>query len=210
MKKHVFPIFMIGLTILAWVIAFPKLPQEVPIHWSFTGEANGYSSKLGAMFTQIGIMTILYVSVAFLPKIDPRKANYPLFSKGYQIIYNSLLTIFFVLNVITILIGLGYDIPMATMSTLIIGAIFIILGNFMQQVRSNFFIGIRTPWTLSNDEVWKKTHRFGGKIFFGGGVIMIFATFLPSVWKETVLIIVIVATVVAPYAYSYWQFKKGS
>ncbi|AGK55763.1 SdpI family protein [Bacillus sp. 1NLA3E] len=209
MKKHVFPIFMIGLTILAWVIAFPKLPQEVPIHWSFTGEANGYSSKLGAMFTQIGIMTLLYVSVAFLPKIDPRKANYSLFSKGYQIIYNSLLTIFFVLNVITILIGLGYDIPMATMSTLIIGAIFIIMGNFMQQVRSNFFIGIRTPWTLSNDEVWKKTHRFGGKIFFGGGVIMIFATFLPSVLKETVLIIVIVVTVAAPYAYSYWQFKKG-
>lgn len=209
MKKHVFPIFMIGLTILAWVIAFPKLPQEVPIHWSFTGEANGYSSKLGAMFTQIGIMTILYVSVAFLPKIDPRKANYPLFSKGYQIIYNSLLTIFFVLNVITILIGLGYDIPMATMSTLIIGAIFIIMGNFMQQVRSNFFIGIRTPWTLSNDEVWKKTHRFGGKIFFGGGVLLIFATFLTGVWKEAVLIIVIVVTVAAPYAYSYWQFKKG-
>ena len=210
MKKHVFPIIMIGLTILAWVIAFPKLPQEVPIHWSLTGEANGFSSKLGAMFTQIGIMTLLYVSVAFLPKIDPRKANYPLFSKGYQIIYNSLLTIFFVLNIITILIGLGYDIPMATMSTLIIGAIFIVMGNFMQLVRSNFFIGIRTPWTLSNDEVWKKTHRFGGKIFFGGGVIMILATFLPSVWKETVLIIVIVVTVAAPYAYSYWQFKKGA
>ncbi|MGJ7922706.1 SdpI family protein [Neobacillus sp. LXY-4] len=210
MKKHVFPIAMIILTVIVWSIAYPKLPAELPTHWGFNGEANGYSSKFNAMLTQVGIMTLLYISVAFLPKIDPRRANYKYFSSSYQMIFNSLLTLFFGLNIIVILIGLGYDIPMSSLGTIIAGAIFIVLGNVMQRVRSNFFLGIRTPWTLSNDEVWRKTHRLGGKIFFGGGVILILATFLSGAFKEAVIIGVIAVIIIAPYIYSYWLFKKLS
>jgi uncharacterized membrane protein len=210
MKKHIFPITMIGLTAIAWLITFSKLPAELPTHWNFNGEVDGYSPKLNAMLMQLGIMILLYVSVAFLPKIDPRKQNYQSFFKSYAIIYNALLTLFFLLNIMLILTGLGYSIPMSTLGTLFIGAIFIILGNYMQQVKSNFFIGIRTPWTLSNDEVWKRTHRFCGKIYFGSGFAFILATFLSGAWKTGLIVTIIAVLIITPYIYSYWQYKKLS
>jgi uncharacterized membrane protein len=210
MKKHIFPISIIGLTILMWAIAYPRLPAEIATHWGFNGEVNGYSSKLNAMITQVGIMALLYFSVAYLPKIDPRKKNYQYFSKSYHTIYNALLVVFFGINFFVILYSLGYDIPMSSLGSVVIGVIFIVLGNVMQRVRSNFFLGLRTPWTLSNEEVWRKTHRFGGKLFFGCGIILVLTTFLSGEWKQYIIIGVIAVTVLTPYLYSYWQFKKLS
>lgn len=210
MKKHIFPIAIITLTIIVWAIAFPKLPAELPTHWGFNGEVNGYSTKLNAMLTQIGIMILLYFSVAFLPKIDPRKKNYKYFSSSYQMMYNSLLVLFFGLNLFVILYGLGYEIPMGSLGTVLIGIIFIVLGNVMQRVRSNFFIGLRTPWALSNEEVWRKTHRFGGKLFFGCGIVLLLSTFLSGDLKKFLIISIIAVVIIAPYVYSYWQFKKLS
>lgn len=210
MKKHIFPITIILLTVILWAIAYPKLPAELPTHWGFNGEVNGYSTKLNAMLTQIGIMILLYFSVAFLPKIDPRRQNYKYFSGSYQTIYLSLLVLFFGLNIFVILFGLGYDIPMSSMGSVVIGIIFIVLGNVMQRVRSNFFIGIRTPWALSNEEVWRKTHRFGGRLFFGGGVLLVLSTFVSAAMRGYVIIGVIAVIVIAPYVYSYMVFKKLS
>lgn len=210
MKKHIFPITIIALTIIAWAIAFPKLPAELPTHWGFNGEVNGYSTKLNAMLTQIGIMVLLYVSVAFLPKIDPRKQNYKYFSGSYQTIYNSLLVLFFSLNIFVILFGLGYNIPMSSLGSVFIGVIFIVLGNVMQRVRSNFFLGLRTPWALSNEEVWRKTHRFGGKLFFGGGILLLLSTFVSGEFKQYLIIGIIAVIVIAPYVYSYLMYKKLS
>lgn len=210
MKKHLFPIAIIALTIVVWAIAYPKLPAEVPTHWGFNGEVNGYSSKLNAMLTQIGIMVLLYFSVTFLPKIDPRRKNYKYFSSSYTMIYNSLLVLFFGLNLFVILYALGYDIPMSSFGTVFVGIIFIVLGNILQRVRSNFFLGLRTPWTLSNDEVWRKTHRMGGRLFFVSGIILLFATFLSGAVKEYLIIAIIAIVIVVPYVYSYLLFKKLS
>lgn len=208
MKKHVLPLTMIGLLILAWIIAFPKLPEQMPIHWDVNGEANGFASKLNAMFSTLGIMVILYISMAFLPKVDPRKTNYKYFSKSYRIILNAIIGVLFVINILMLANAIGYDVPFGSIDPLVVGIIFMILGNYMPQVRSNFFIGIRTPWTLSSDEVWKKTHRAASKIFFFGGLAMILATFVPGYWKEAVLFSVIAFTVIAPYIYSYVLFNR--
>jgi uncharacterized membrane protein len=208
MKKHIFPLILIGATILVWLVAFPNLPEQVPTHWNFNGEINGYSTKLSAMLLQIAIMVLLYFSALFMPNIDPRKANYQYFIKGYKTIYNSLLAIFFVLNILMIMNGLDHDIPMSAVGTLVIGVIFIILGNFLPQIRSNFFIGVRTPWTLSNDEIWRKTHRFMGKIFFAAGIILILATFFSGTWKQIMVIGIIVVVIIAPYVFSFLEYKK--
>lgn len=209
MKKHVLPLTMIGLLILAWIIAFPKLPEQVPIHWNVSGEANGFASKLNAMFSTLGIMVILYLSMAFLPKVDPRKKNYKYFSKSYHIMLNAILGVLFAINIMMLVNAVGYDVPIGSIGPLVVGIIFMVLGNYMPQVRSNFFIGIRTPWTLSSDEVWKKTHRATSKIFFFGGLIMILTIFTPAFWKEAVLFGIIAITIVAPYVYSYLVFRKN-
>src|SRR6478609_5989318 len=201
MKKHLFPLGITLLTLVAWLIALPHLPATMPIHWGANGEADGFATKINAMILTVGIM-------AFVPRIDPRKENYKYFSKTYNILLNALLLLFFFVNMSTILQGLGYNVPMSYIAPIMAGLVFIIIGNYLQRVRSNYFMGIRTPWTLSNETVWKKTHRLSGKLFFIGGLLILISAFLPDGYKSVIMWGSIVLCVAIPYLYSYLAYKK--
>ncbi|QTL50557.1 MULTISPECIES: SdpI family protein [Priestia] len=208
MKKHVFPLGITLLTLVAWLIALPHLPATMPIHWGANGEANGFATKINAMILTVGIMVLIYFVIAFVPRIDPRKENYKYFSKTYNILLNAVLLLFFFVNMSTILQGLGYNVPMSYIAPIMAGIIFIIIGNYLQRVRSNYFMGIRTPWTLSNETVWKKTHRLSGKLFFIGGLLILISAFLPDGYKSVIMWGSIVLCVAIPYLYSYLAYKK--
>ncbi|AYE52447.1 SdpI family protein [Priestia megaterium NCT-2] len=208
MKKHVFPLGITLLTLVAWLIALPHLPATMPIHWGANGEADGFATKINAMILTVGIMVLIYFIIAFVPRIDPRKENYKYFSKTYNIVLNAVLLLFFFVNMSTILQGLGYNVPMAYIAPIMAGLVFIIIGNYLQRVRSNYFMGIRTPWTLSNENVWKKTHRLSGKIFFIGGLLILISAFLPDGYKSVIMWGSIVLCVAIPYLYSYLAYKK--
>ncbi|WP_455930928.1 SdpI family protein [Priestia aryabhattai] len=208
MKKHVFPLSITLLTLVAWLIALPHLPATMPIHWGANGEADGFATKINAMILTVGIMVLIYFIIAFVPRIDPRKENYKYFSKTYNIVLNAVLLLFFFVNMSTVLQGLGYNVPMAYIAPIMAGLVFIIIGNYLQRVRSNYFMGIRTPWTLSNETVWKKTHRLSGKIFFIGGLLILISAFLPDGYKSVIMWGSIVLCVAVPYLYSYVAYKK--
>lgn len=208
MKKHVFPLGITLLTLIAWLIALPHLPATMPIHWGANGEADGFATKINAMILTVGIMVLIYFIIAFVPRIDPRKENYKYFSKTYNIVLNAVLLLFFFVNMSTILQGLGYNVPMAYIAPIMAGLVFIIIGNYLQRVRSNYFMGIRTPWTLSNETVWKKTHRLSGKLFFIGGLLILISAFLPDGYKSVIMWGSIVLCVAIPYLYSYLAYKK--
>ena len=208
MKKHLFPLGITLLTLVAWLIALPQLPDTMPIHWGANGEADGFATKIEAMILTVGIMVLIYFIIAFVPRIDPRKENYKYFSKTYNILLNAVLLLFFFVNMSTILQGLGYNVPMSYIAPIMAGIIFIIIGNYLQRVRSNYFMGIRTPWTLSNETVWKKTHRLSGKLFFIGGLLIFISAFLPDGYKSMVMWVSIVLCVAIPYLYSYLVYKK--
>ncbi|UKJ81766.1 SdpI family protein [Priestia megaterium] len=208
MKKHVFPLGITLLTLVAWLIALPHLPATMPIHWGANGEADGFATKINAMILTVGIMVLIYFIIAFVPRIDPRKENYKYFSKTYNIVLNAVLLLFFFVNMSTILQGLGYNVPMAYIAPIMAGLVFIIIGNYLQRVRSNYFMGIRTPWTLSNETVWKKTHRLSGKLFFIGGLLILISAFLPDGYKSVIMWGSIVLCVAVPYLYSYVAYKK--
>ncbi|MED3973261.1 SdpI family protein [Priestia megaterium] len=208
MKKHLFPLGITLLTLVAWLIALPHLPATMPIHWGANGEADGFATKINAMILTVGIMALIYFIIAFIPRIDPRKESYKYFSKTYNILLNAVLLLFFFINMSTILQGLGYNVPMSYIVPVIVGIIFIIIGNYLQRVRSNYFMGIRTPWTLSNENVWKKTHRLSGKIFFIGGLLILVSAFLPEEYTSIIRWVTIVFCVVVPYLYSYLAYKK--
>ncbi|MGG0485244.1 SdpI family protein [Priestia aryabhattai] len=208
MKKHVFPLSITLLTLVAWIIALPHLPATMPIHWGANGEADGFATKINAMILTVGIMVLIYFVIAFVPRIDPRKENYKYFSKTYNILLNAVLLLFFFVNMSTILQGLGYNVPMSYIAPIMAGLVFIIIGNYLQRVRSNYFMGIRTPWTLSNENVWKKTHRLSGKLFFIGGLLILISAFLPDGYKSVILWGSIVLCVAVPYLYSYVAYKK--
>ncbi|MDC0702677.1 MULTISPECIES: SdpI family protein [Priestia] len=208
MNKHVFPLGITLLTLVAWLIALPHLPATMPIHWGANGEADGFATKINAMILTVGIMVLIYFIIAFVPRIDPRKENYKYFSKTYNILLNAVLLLFFFVNMSTILQGLGYNVPMSYIAPIMAGLVFIIIGNYLQRVRSNYFMGIRTPWTLSNENVWKKTHRLSGKIFFIGGLLILISAFLPDGYKSVIMWGSIVLCVAIPYLYSYVAYKK--
>lgn len=208
MKKHVFPLGITLLTLVAWLIALPHLPATMPIHWGANGEADGFATKINAMILTVGIMVLIYFIIAFVPRIDPRKENYKYFSKTYNILLNAVLLLFFFVNMSTILQGLGYNVPMSYIAPIMAGLVFIIIGNYLQRVRSNYFMGIRTPWTLSNENVWKKTHRLSGKVFFIGGLLILISAFLPDGYKSVIMWGSIVLCVAIPYLYSYLAYKK--
>ena len=143
-----------------------------------------------------------------LPKIDPKYKNYDKFSKGYNVINYSVLILLFLVNIIGIGAGLGYDIPMNSTPHILVGLLFIVIGNYLPQCKPNYFVGIKTPWTLSNEEVWRKTHRFSGKVFVVLGVIMILSIFAPVAWKGFPIIGIIVGAVGLTMGYSYVAYKK--
>ncbi|MDN4075159.1 SdpI family protein [Fictibacillus terranigra] len=191
-----------------WLVFYSKLPAELPIHWNMKGEIDGYSTKLGAMLTNLGIMILLYLLFRFLPKIDPKKENYKSFSRSYSIINSSLFVFFFLINLMVILTGLGYDLSMNSLMPVILGGLFIVLGNYMQQVKPNYFVGIKTPWTLADENVWRQTHRFSSKVFVAAGIIVLLALLAPSEWRDFIILPSILGAALVSVGSSYYFFKK--
>ncbi|MCM3734564.1 SdpI family protein [Bacillus cytotoxicus] len=207
MKKHIFAIILISITILAWIISWPHLPNTIATHRS--GDTpDGYSSKLNGMLSMVGIMIGTYILLNVVSKVDPKKENYKKFSKSFAMITYSVLVVLFIANVDIIAAGLGYDLSINRFSGLLVGILFLVIGNYLPQCKPNYFIGIRTPWTLSNEEVWRKTHRFGGKVFIILGIIMCLSIFAPATWKSYIMLTVVLGGVVVTMLYSYFAYKK--
>ncbi|WP_242235865.1 SdpI family protein [Bacillus cereus group sp. BfR-BA-01316] len=208
MRKHVFPLLLIALTIIVWCIAWPYLPEEVPSHWNVAGEVDGHMSKMGMMIFDIAIMVFIYALLTVLPMIDPKHGNYDKFSKGYKVMNYSVLFVLFLVNIIGIGAGLGYQVLMNSTPYIIVGLLFIVIGNYLPQCKPNYFVGIKTPWTLSNEEVWRKTHRFSGKVFVVLGVVMMLSSFAPVAGKSFLVIGIIIGAVGLTMGYSYVAYKK--
>ncbi|AKO92498.1 SdpI family protein [Priestia filamentosa] len=208
MKKHVFPLIIMLLSILCWVIFYNKLPSQIPMQWGVDGTVNSYAPKLQAAFTHNGILLFLYALLVLSPKMDPRKQNYQKFSRSYRIITLAIMLVLFLLNISVLLASLGYNLNVTTITPILVGILFIILGNYMQTVKPNFFIGIRTAWTLSNEQVWRKTHRLGSKLFILGGLLFFVTPFVPERLLFPLIISIILAVVLIPTLYSYVQYRK--
>jgi len=208
MKKHVFPLIIMSLSILCWVILYNNLPSQIPMQWGVDGTVNSYAPKLQAAFTHNGILLFLYTVLVLSPKMDPRKQNYPKFSRSYRIITLAIMLVLFLLNISVLLASLGYNLNVTTITPILVGILFIILGNYMQTVKPNFFIGIRTAWTLSNEQVWRKTHRLGSKLFILGGILFFVTPFVPEQLLFPLIISIILAVVLIPTLYSYVQYRK--
>ncbi len=208
MKKHILPLLMIITSFIMWAFFYNKLPAELPTHWNASGEADGFSSKLTTFFMSNGMMVLMYVMFLILPKIDPKKINYKYFSKGYSSIVIGIMILFFAINLGTIYIGLGHELKMERLIVILIGVLFLFVGNYMQQVKSNYFMGIRTPWTLSNETVWNKTHRVGSKVFMIAGILIMVTVFLPPSMMIWAIITIAFLMSAIPIVYSYVLYKK--
>ncbi len=202
-------IFITIITLVSSLYFYQNFPETVPIHWNIYGQPNGWSGKKFAAFFFPGLILILYFMMIVLPTFDPMKQRYQEFSKTYQIIRIALVLFMSTLYFLTSLNALGYEIPINKAVPFGVGLLFIILGNLLPKVKKNWFVGIRTPWTLSNEDVWDKTHKLGGKIFMVCGFLMILGVFFnPKIYAELFTIIIFL-TLFFTFGYSWWLWQKN-
>lgn len=208
LKTEILPIVLIVLNIAASFYFYAHFPERVPTHWNFRGQIDAYSNKAFAAFFFPLLIFGMYLLFLAIPYIDPKKDHYIQFSKVYHIFKGAIIVLLSLIYFYAGLAGLGYNLPINYVVPPAIGLLFIVLGNYMAKIKSNWFFGIRTPWTISSEEVWQKTHRLGGKLFILAGLFLIFGSLLSAeVFWIGFLIFVIVASLV-PIVYSYLLYRK--
>jgi uncharacterized membrane protein len=200
-------IAVIILTFGLTIAVYPSAPDLVASHWNAAGEVNGYMSKFWGLFLVPFIMTGFVALLAFLPRIDPHKENYEKFL-GYYEGFILLFALFLMaIQVQIVLWSIGYQISPNITFPLLVGALFIYIGFLLGHAEQNWFVGIRTPWTLSSKTVWKKTHELGGKLFVIAGIISCFGIFA-GVYALWFVLVPALAVAVITVAYSYYEFQK--
>lgn len=200
---------VIGMLILsAW--AWPQIPDgaQVPIHWGIDGTPDGYGPKWVGLLG-IPILTALVVALLLvIPRFEPRRANLERSATAYVAVGIAITLFVTALHVAAVLAALGEDVNLGMVASIGIGLAFVVMGNYLGKTRSNWFFGIRTPWTLSSDLSWTRTHRLGGIAFVVVGLLVIVTALVagPSVaiW---VLLGGMAASIVGllPYSYLVWR-----
>ncbi|PLX20420.1 hypothetical protein C0584_05770 [Candidatus Parcubacteria bacterium] len=207
-KTEGISIIIIVSSLLLAIFFYNNFPDSVPTHWNMEGEADSWSSSELGAFLMPGIMVLLYFIFHILPLIDPKKKRYEEFGKTYNIFRNIILMFMFLIYIATSLIALGYDVNINSVILTLIGVLFLIIGNYMSKIKMNWFFGIRTPWTLSSEKVWNKTHRLAGKLFFLSGFLFFTISYLPSPFNIGVFLFIVTSLSLGLMAYSYYIYNK--
>jgi len=188
--------------------AYPQLPPTVATHWNVRGVADGFSSRLMA----VSIMPLVIIAMTgvfnVLPRLDPRRANYTKFIGTYWLIANAVILFILIGHGMIVATGLGYPVKIGRTMPIGVGLLFIVLGNYLTRVEPNWFVGIRTPWTLSSDTVWRKTHRTGGWLMVLGGIVIAACAFFPPGAFLPLFIAAVLIMAVIPIVQSYVLWKR--
>ncbi len=198
---------MFALAAITWQHA----PDRIPSHWDVNGEVNGYGGKFEGLLLVPLLALAIYISFLVLPRLDPSRANYEHFPGAYTRIRFSVLMVLAVGYGTIHLWIRGVRAPVGTLLPMAVGAMFLVLASVMRKLRPNWFVGIRTPWTLSSERSWTKTHRAAGWIFAALGCSLIVEGVFHS---EPILIGTIVLAVVGilgiiVYSYLVWRDDPG-
>jgi uncharacterized membrane protein len=207
MRKWI-PLLIVAVAVIASAVVYPNLPATVPTHWDMLGRPNGWGSRVWGAWVLPIVMLLLWGLMRVLPTIDPRGANYAKFGGAFEAIVISILLYMLGLHLIILRASLGYPVAMQRVLPIGVGILLVLIGNLLPRARPNWFIGIRTPWTLSSDRVWEKTHRVGGRAFVAGGLAILIAALAIPQWAHYVLVAVVVACSLGAVLYSYIAWRR--
>lgn len=198
---------MLLVTAYAWML----LPEgaQVPVHWNAAGEVDRYGGKFEALLMMPLMAIFLVALMAFLPKIDPRKINLEKSKTAYLAGWLGTMIVLAVMHLLTIHTALGGDAPVAKIGFGMIGLLFAILGNYIAKTRSNWFVGLRTPWTLSSEHAWTVGNRYLGRGMVATGILIIFTAIVSNLLAVIILSLVgVVASAIIATIASYYAWKN--
>ncbi len=203
--------FILGIIIVSFIIAFivfPHMPDTMASHWNAQGIADGKMSRGWGVFFMPCLMLALALLLLVIPRIDPLQKNVKTFQKEYDRIVAGILLFLLYLYTLTLVWNSGVQFNMMRLLSPAFAALFILIGVMLPKTRRNWFIGIRTPWTLSSDKVWEKTHHQGGLCFIAAGLLALGGVILPSYAIWFILAPPVLAAVYT-VVYSYILFRKS-
>lgn len=190
------------------IVVYPHLPAVLFSHWDAAGQANGTMSKFWGVFL-LPIITLVFAGVwAFLPRLDPLAPNFKGFRYVYDFFFLIVVAFFAYVYALTLGANLGWQFNMTTMILPALAILIFILGALMPRLKRNWFIGIRTPWTISSDTVWDKTHKLGSTLFEVAALFILAGTFVPPRVSFWFIIIPILAAALISTVYSYILFRR--
>ena len=201
-KKYKRTLIITSLVLLIPVIVglllWNQLPDPMPTHWDIHGEVDGWSSKAFTVFGLPAIMLALQWVCILASTADPKYKNYN--PKMTKLMFWICPAIGLVLCCMVYPQAMGYSVPIEVIMPLLMGALFIVVGNWLPKCEQTYTMGIKLPWTLSSEENWNATHRFGGKVWFFGGIVSMFTAFFGNFW---ILMIILALMCILPTVYSY-------
>jgi uncharacterized membrane protein len=197
---------IIAATAIGIALAYPQLPANVPFHWDALGQANGWNPKWALFLWGPGLMSMMVGVFAAIPWLSPKKFEVDSFRTTYLYIMILIVAMMAYAQMLVVISGLGVPFDMTRATEGCVCVLAMLMGNVLGKLRRNFFMGIRTPWTLANERVWNATHRFGAKTFFAAGLAGLFAVILRApFWMP---IAAIGAGALIPAIYSLIFYKQ--
>lgn len=206
-KIEKFTLFLIAMSFGVAIYLYPQMPETMASHWNAAGEVDGYMSKFAALFMMPAMALVLFGLFLIVPKIDPLKNNIAKF-RSYFDIFILLFEIFLLyIYLLTIVWSLGWRFDMTAAMMPALAVLFYYMGIMIEKAERNFFIGIRTPWTLSSDRVWDKTHALGGKLFKVAALLTVLGVFFPD---HAIYLMLFPILGISAYlmVYSYLEFRR--
>lgn len=204
--KLIISSILILLPALVGVLLWNKLPMYMTTHWGADGNADGWSGKAFAVFgLPLILLVVHWICMLFTAK-DPGNTNQS--RKVFSMVLWIMPIISFFANGVIYYAAFGRDFHFGMITFLPLGLMFVILGNYLPKCRQNHTIGIKIKWTLENEENWNATHRFCGKVWVIGGLLMMACIFLPEATLPWVVTVLILGLVGLSFAYSYLYYKK--
>lgn len=207
MRKWI-PLALIVIALIVSIAVYPQLPDRVPTHWNTAGEVNGWSSRFWGAWMLPLVMAIVWLVMRAIPHIDPRKANYEKFAGMYDWLVILVIAFMLVMHVAIIMSAAGSHVSIHAVVMPSVGIFIAIIGLLLPKVHPNWFVGIRTPWTLTSDLSWERTHKIGGPLFVVLGLLIIATTVLDPTTAIWILLIAALAITLFLFAYSYQVWKE--
>ncbi len=195
---------VILLPILAGLILWNQLPEQMPSHWNAVGEIDGWVSKPFAVFGFPLILLAAQWLCTLGTGADPKKNNHP--QKILHLVLWIIPILSVLLHTITYAVALGKEVRMEVVMPVFIGLLLAIIGNYMPKCKQNYTIGIKIPWTLNSEENWNRTHRFAGRLWVICGLAIMLTGFFGGFW---VFLPIVLLMVLVPFVYSYLLHRKG-
>lgn len=206
-KLVLFTSILILLPSLVGCVFWNQLPEEIPTHFNLLGQADGYNHKMSAIFGLPTLMLLMHWLLLFLMIKDPKSSN---ISAKIQLLIYWIIPFVSCLSMISIFgESLGYSMMSGLLAQIFMGLVMIVIGNYLPKTHRNYIIGIRLPWTLENDENWRKTHRLAGKIWVLGGLLLFLNSFV-QLYVYWVFFLTLFFVVIIPSVYSYQLSKLES